>query len=218
MVLFAFKKEKEVIELVMQHLDKVDECLQTATKTIEAYLKEEKNEAKTLSHQVDRSETEADYITHSIRDKLYSGAYLPRVREDIHRLVGSIDRVANAAENCCDFFLNQRPQIPDSLKSQFLAVAQESLGNLRPLNVAVLDYFNRKCPIEVTRQNVKQFAGRESNVDKMEWNLTKDIFTSPLDHIHKIHLKQCLNSIAEVSDRAEDAADQLELVTLKTVA
>ena len=40
MALFAFKKEKEVIELVMQHLDKVDECLQTATKTIEAYLKE----------------------------------------------------------------------------------------------------------------------------------------------------------------------------------
>ena len=202
----------------MQHLDKVDECLQTATKTIEAYLEEEKNEAKTLSHQVDISETEADYITHSIRDKLYSGAYLPRVREDIHRLVESIDRVANAAENCCDFFLNQRPQIPGSLKSQFLAVAQESLGNLRPLNEAVLDYFNGKCHIEVTRQKVKQFAGRESNVDKMEWNLTKDIFTSPLNHTHKIHLKQCLNSIAEVSDRAEDAADQLELVTLKTVA
>jgi uncharacterized protein Yka (UPF0111/DUF47 family) len=51
----------------------------------------------------------------------------------------------------------------------------------------------------------------------MEYDLTKNIFTSPLDHGHKIHLKQCLNSIVEVSDRAEDAGDQMELVTLKTV-
>lgn len=217
MLLFAFKKEKKVIELVTQHVDKVDECLQTAIKTLEAYLKEKKNEAKALSHRVDRSETEADHITHSIRDKLYSGAYLPRIREDIHRLVESIDRVANAAENCCDFFLNQRPEIPDGLKSQFLAVAKESLGTITPLKKAVFLYLQRENPIEVIRQHAEDVTFSESIVDKMEWGLTKNIFTSPLDHGHKIHLKQCLDSIVEVSDRVEDAGGQLMLVTLKTV-
>jgi predicted phosphate transport protein (TIGR00153 family) len=217
MVLFLdFKKEKRVTELVIQHVNKVDECVRTAIKTVEAYLAEKKSEAKTLSHRVDKTETEADHITHSIRDTLFSGAYLPRVREDIHRLVESIDRVANAAENCCDFFLNQRPEIPDALKSRFLDVANESLGTIAPLKEAVFHYFQKRGPIEVNRQHAKSISARESNVDKLEWDLIKDIFTSPLDQSHKIHLKQCLNSIVEVSDRVEDAGDQFALVVLKT--
>ena len=74
-----------------------------------------------------------------------------------------------------------------------------------------------ECPIEVTRHHAKEVSLKESEVDKIEWDLTKAIFTSPLDYAHRIHLKLCLNSIVEVSDRAEDAADHLELVTLKTV-
>ena len=56
---------------------------------------------------------------------------------------------------------------------------------------------------------------KESDVDKIEWDLTRQIFTSSLDYGHKIHLRLCLDSIVEISDRAEDAADQLELVTMK---
>jgi uncharacterized protein Yka (UPF0111/DUF47 family) len=36
-----------------------------------------------------------------------------------------------------------------------------------------------------------------------------------MDYSHKIHLRLCLDTIVEVSDRAEDAADQLELTFLK---
>lgn len=32
-----------------------------------------------------------------------------------------------------------------------------------------------------------------------------------LDWNHKIHLKFCLDTVAEISDRPEDAVDQLEL-------
>jgi len=86
-----------------------------------------------------------------------------------------------------------------------------------PLKEAVLCYFKGECTIDTVRGHCKVVGIQESLVDKTEWDLTKAIFTSSLDHSHKIHLKQCLNSIVEVSDRAEDAADQLELVSLKTV-
>jgi uncharacterized protein Yka (UPF0111/DUF47 family) len=36
-----------------------------------------------------------------------------------------------------------------------------------------------------------------------------------LDYGHKIHLKLCLESIVEISDRAEDAADELEIIIIK---
>jgi uncharacterized protein Yka (UPF0111/DUF47 family) len=38
-----------------------------------------------------------------------------------------------------------------------------------------------------------------------------------MDFAHKLHLKLCLDSIVEASDRAEDAGDQLELATLKSM-
>jgi predicted phosphate transport protein (TIGR00153 family) len=217
-VFFKFKKEKKVIELVTKHVDTVEECVNTGAKTLEIYLSGNIKGAKHLARDVRSIESQADLIRHEIRGKLYSGAYLPRVREDIYKLVEAIDKVANAGEACCDFFSNQRPSIPEELKPQFLAISKESLGIITSLKLAVMCFLRGECKIEVVREHSKEVGLQESVVDKMEWDLTKAIFISAsLDFSHKIHLKQCLNTIAEVSDRAEDAADQLELVSLKTM-
>ena len=215
--MFFFKKEKEVVELLIRHLDIVEDCLTTTIKTVQTYLKDDKREAKELAKQVDGIETQADLVRYEIRDKLYAGAYLPRLREDIYRLVESVDEVANAGEHCCDFFLNQRPTIPEDLKIMFLAAVQESLGIIKPLKHSIVCFLKGECPINVSRQHARDVGFKESDVDSIEWDLTKDIFTSSLDYSHKIHLKLCLDSIGKVSDRAKDAADQLDLVILKSM-
>ncbi len=212
-----FKKEKEVIKLINTFLDEVESCLRSSEKTINAYLSDDVKEAKKLAHKVRKLETQADVCRYNIRDKLYTGAYLPGVREDIHNIVESIDKVANAAEACCKFFLNQRPVISDDLKPHFITVAQEAMSTRIPLKEAALCFFSGKCPIEKIRQYTQQVSLTESDVDKSEWDLTKLIFISSIEPHHKIHLRLCLDSIVEVSDRAEDAADQLELASLKTM-
>ena len=113
--------------------------------------------------------------------------------------------------------MNQRPVIPDELAPRFLDAVQESLGIGAPLKLAVLCYLKGICPIEVARQHSKEIGVKESDVDKIEWDLTKEIFSSSLDYSHKIHLRLCLDHIVEVSDLAEDAADRLDLVTLKSI-
>lgn len=215
--MIIFKKEKEVIDLIEKHADKMEECLSTAIKTIQAYLKENIGEAKKLGRETDKIEKQADLIRHEIRNKLYFGAYMPLLREDIYKLVECIDMVANSAEKCCDFFLNQRPVIPDFLKLEYLEVVKESLGVSAPLKHALLCYLKGLCPIEVSRQHSRDIGLLESKVDQIEWDITKNIFSSDLDYSHKIHLKLCLDTIVEVSDIAEDAADQIELVTLKSM-
>lgn len=212
-----FKKEKEVVDLIEQHATKMEACLSTAMDTLKAYLGDDIPHAKTLARQTDALESEADLIRLKIRDRLYSGAYMPLLREDIYKMVESLDRVANAAEKCCDTFLNQRPEIPVELRQLYLDIIQTSLGIGEPLKHAVLCYLRGICPIEVSRQHAKEVGLAESEVDSMEWDLTKKIFSSELSYGHKIHLRRCLDHIASVSDRAEDSADQLELVSLKTM-
>jgi len=212
-----FKKEKEVIELISKHVDVVEECLITTMETIDAYLKGEKDKAKKLSLQTDKIESNADLIRYEIRDKLYFGAFLPNLRDDIYNLVESFDEVANAGESCCDFFLNQRPEVPDELKPLFLDASKQSLGIIKPLKEALLCFIKGECPIEVSRQHAREVGLKESDVDQIEWNLTKKIFTSSIEFSRKIHLKLCLDSVALVSDKAKDAADRLDRVTLKSM-
>jgi len=107
--MLLFKKEKQVIEFILKHLDLVEDSLKTGIETIEKYLENNISEAKVLARKVRNLESEADVVRYDTRDKLYSGAYLPLLREDIYKLIESIDKVANAGEACCDFFLNQRP-------------------------------------------------------------------------------------------------------------
>jgi len=216
--MFLFKKEKEVVELIMKHLDMVEDCAKASLKAGEFYLQDDIGQAKIHSRKSRSLESEADLIRHDIRDKLYSGAYLPLLREDVYKLVESIDKVANAAEACCDFFLNQRPAVPKEMGSSFLAVTRESLGIIVSLKLAVLCYLKGDCKIETVRDHTREIGLQESRVDKLEWDLTKEIFISELDFAHRLHLKLCLDSIVEVSDRAEDAGDQLELATLKSLA
>ncbi len=213
-----FKKEKEVIDLIEQHAAKMEACLSTAIETLLAYLDDDIAKAKTLARTTDALESEADLIRLQIRDRLYSGAYMPVLREDIYKLVESLDRVANAAEKCCDTFLNQRPEIPAELKSLYADIIRISLGIGEPLKNAVLCYLRGICPIEVSREHAKEVGLAESKVDSLEWDLTKEIFSSTLSYGHKVHLRRCLDNIASVSDRAEDSADQLELVSLKTMS
>jgi predicted phosphate transport protein (TIGR00153 family) len=212
-----FKKEKEVIGDMIDHLNAVEACARTALKAIETYLEGDISESKALSRKVDDIETQADFIRYGIRDKLYSGAYLPLHREGIYKLVEGMDKVSNAAEAGCDFFLAQRIEIPDELKYQFIRVSRESFGIVVPLRDAMLGYIEGNGNVGSVREKATQVGIKESNVDKMEWELTRQIFTSSLEYAHKIHLKLCLDNIVEIADRAEDAADQLELHTMKSM-
>ena len=215
--MILFKKEKEVIELIEKHADKVKECVVTSLRTLKAYLGGDIATAKKLARQVDNLESHADLIRHQVRDRLYGGAYMPLLREDVYKLVESLDMVANAAEKCCDAFLNQRPVIPELLKKDFLKIITVSTSVIEPLREALLCYLKGLCPVEVSRHHAKDVGLIESKVDSLDWDLTKKIFSSDLRYSHKLHLKICIEHIVTLTDKAEYAADYLEVVALKAM-
>ena len=209
-----FRKEKEINKLILKHLESVCRCLQLALETVQEYLNDHIEEAKALALRVDRSETEADVILREIMSKLYAGAYLPSLRSDIFHLVQHMDGIANAAEACCDLFLDQRPDIRKELKPHFRRIMEKSISSCTPLMEALRSFLKNEDPITI-QENARQVGIKESDVDKEEWDITRDIFKTDLDYGHKIHLKQCLDSIATISDRAEDTSDQLQLIIIK---
>ena len=210
-----YRKEKQVNELILKHLEEVDTCLKTALKAIEEYLSSNIEKAKSSAIKVDQIETETDSVRREIIGKLYSGAYLPSLRSDILHLVEHMDKIADGAEACCDFFLDQRPEIPREMKSKFFKIMERSISTFVPLKEAISSFFTDTVDIETIRERTKEVGMIESAVDKEEWDITRDIFKTKLDCGHKLHLKLCLESVVGISDRAEDAADELEIIIIK---
>lgn len=215
--MLGMRKEKNVLDLIEKHLDKIEECLKTAMETIEHYIGDNIQGAKSAALKTDHLETETDEIRREVEELLFSGAFLPNLRQDIHVLVEQLDKIADKAEACCDMVLGQRPEIPEGFKGDFLEMARESWASYDPLKIAVLSLLSeKKVDIEFIRERIKEVGIKESDVDDLEWKLTRRVFTSDLPLANKLHLQHWLEKITEISDRAEDASDWVSSLIFKT--
>lgn len=203
--------------MIGMHIDMVGRVLDKSLITIDLYLKNDITHAKINGRQVDRLETEADSIVRNFMRCLCSGAFLPLFRKNIFQMVSSVDKVANAAENACDFCLSQRPEIPENLKGAFDDITQANMEMFPLLKEAVeslnLGIFGNAADDEVHFQEiVKNISMNESNIDDLEWKLTREIFNADLPLANKMHLHAFLSHITAISDLIEDVADRLMIL------
>jgi len=212
-----FKKEKEVFSMMQRHADQVEECVRLAVSALLHYINGEIKDAKMIARQVDNVESQADKVRSQIRDMLYSGAYMPLLREDIYRLVKQIDALADGAEAASDFFLNQRPVIPVELRPCFNEALQTSLSVIPPFKEALSCFMKGDCEFSTIHAHSVEIARIEAKMDKMRWDKTKKIFTANLEYAHKIHLKTGLDAIVGLSDLAKSISDQIEISTMKSL-
>jgi hypothetical protein len=215
MGIFRKKKEEEVARMIIQHLNKVQECLEQTQKMMIDYMGDQIEEAKLDALKTDHLETEADHIRRSIVDSLYRGAFLPIFRVEIHNFVEKVDLIADNAEICSDLFLGQRPKISEEFKERFLKVMQDTLPMYHCLKEATENFFARGDH-EFIRKKVTEIGISESAIDDEEWKLTRDIFTSDLQLAEKNHLKRCLEKVTSMSDQIEDTSDWLEVLLISS--
>ncbi len=211
------KTESDVRRMFDDHIELVAQVLAGGRRTVERYLADDLQAAKSGAREVDRLESEADGVLREIMATLHQGAFLPILRKDIFRLAYAVDKVANAAESFCDFCLSQRPDIPASLRPAFLDITLANIEMFPLLRQAVeiikLGSFgwagesDSPFPGLLTRISME-----ESNIDDLEWKLTRDIFRSDLPLANKMHLHELLNHINRISDLIEDAADRISLM------
>ncbi len=215
--MFIFKKEKRVKGLVLQHIDKTDECLTVTCDAIKDFLSVDNGEMSTAANRITTLENEADSLLREIRELLYSGAYLPTIRGDIYRLMSTVDDVANKAENCSDFICYQKPQIAEEYRSEIIAIVELTHGCFSEFRKALKIFFKKNGKEDKLREHMKRVSELESFIDDNERALTAQIFDSTLPLSDKIHLRHFLNKIVCLSDIIEDACDALDLVNLKSI-
>lgn len=206
------REESKVMALIERHLEKVGESLQSMLSAMENYLQGNTDATESCVLITHNTESEADDIRREIADLLHKGAFLPVLREDVMELVVTVDKMASHAEDCCDFIIIQRPNVPDALKDDFLKVARDSIAILAPLQEGVT---NLSEDFSITRKKVEEVHIAESAVDMLERELSRRIFSTDLTLAQKMHLNQLVDVIVDIPDIAEDAAEILESLIVK---
>jgi predicted phosphate transport protein (TIGR00153 family) len=155
-------------------------------------------------------EHRGDEMTHNILIKLNQTFITPFDREDIHALASSLDDVLDfifaAADRLVNYKITQPSPSAKILAGIILKQAEE-LGQA----VSLLDKDTQllKHCVEVNRL--------ENEADKVSREAIGRLFDGGYDPITLIKLKELLEVLEEASDKAEDAADVLETVILKSV-
>jgi len=215
--MFESKKEKRVTDLVLQHVDKTGQCLGVTCDVIREFLSGNDEGLRAAASQVTILENDADKLLREIREVLYSGAYLPTIRGDIYRLMSAVDNVANKAEDCCDFFIYQKPHIVEEYQAEILAIVELTQGCFSEFSEALKIFFSQNNEEDGIREHAKRVSELESLIDDNERTLTEQIFNSSLSLSEKLHLRRLLHRLTYISDIIEDAADELQLVNLKSI-
>lgn len=205
-----WKKQREIENLVFEHLNRVDESLGFFIQSLNAYVQEGNIEkADEMALETHRSEGRADDVRRRVETQLLSGALMPTSRRDILQLVDQVDRLANAAENALDHLLIQRIQIPGEMRPSILEITAKTEIIFTHVKDAISNLFKT---MEAALKHTAQIEHIEGEIDHIERKTLKHLFELDLDLAHKLQINSFVRSVVELSDRAEDLSDHIELM------
>ncbi len=154
-------------------------------------------------------EHRGDDLTHTIMTKLNQTFITPFDREDIHRLASSLDDVLDfvnaAAQRLVLYKIRSAPPVAQELAALIVRQAEElnRAVNLLEKTNGVLDH----C-VEINRL--------EDEADRVCRVAVGGLFEHEKDPIALIKMKELYEVLEMATDKAEDAANVLEAVVLKS--
>jgi predicted phosphate transport protein (TIGR00153 family) len=159
--------------------------------------------------QMQAIEHRGDKATHAIITKLNQSFITPFDREDIHRLASSLDDVLdfmNAAATRLVMYKILRPPVASAELAGIIVLQTEELAR----GVSLLEKNNgvlKHCD-EVNRL--------EDEADHVSRKAIAGLFEDEKDPIQLIKIKELYEVLETATDKAEDAANVLEAIVLKS--
>jgi len=159
--------------------------------------------------QLQEIEHRGDEMTHAIITALNQTFITPFDREDIHRLTTSLDDVLDFVNSAGVRLRLYRIDAPPPVAAElagFIVQQSEELDR----GVSVLEQNQRVL------QHCVEVHRLENEADRVSRKAIAELFDTEKDPIRLIKIKELYEVLETATDKAEDAANVLEAVTLKS--
>lgn len=197
-------RDEKFFDLFLQHM----RILCQASELLVSGLKSGYSGMCRISKQMEALERNGDEVIHELFRRLQSTFITPFDPEDIQTLSTSLDNVLDAIEDATFRISCYRV---DPIPEPAIQLGYMIDGSCKALARALTALRDRKpvwddC-IEVNRL--------EDEADAVERTVLEDLFTSQIDPITLIKLKEVYEILEQTTDRCEDVADVVQNVALK---
>jgi len=209
MAMVIGKGWKRLEELIGQHLSQVEEALSNFEKSIDAYLRGDWQQAEELAYATHRAEGRADDVRRKVEAEILRGALLAGSRRDILEIIEGTDKLANAAEAALDYLIPQRVEIPEELEPLIRAIVGRSADIMTEVKTALHLLFS---DMQRALESTQKIEAMESEVDHFEREAIQKLFRMDIDLAQKLHVRGFIEELVEISDRAEDLSDRIEIM------
>jgi len=208
-----FRKTRELENQIDAFLENLSQSSLLFKDAINSYLLDGcSREFEEKLHHVNELESEADHLRRDIETQLYSQTLIPESRGDVLGLLENLDSIINLFEGALWSFSIERPDIPEDYHTDYETLTDKSVLAVESLVCASRAYFRN---VEAVGDHMHKVMFYEKEADKAGTKLKKAIFASDISLSRKNHLRDFVEHIDNVADRAEDVADRLAIYTVK---
>ena len=161
--------------------------------------------------EIERIEHVGDEITHEIFKELSKNFITPYDREDIHRLVSSIDDVLDYIHGS-----SKRMELYklDVMTNDIIKLAELIQTGTEELRRAIFELKNMRKMRDITDSLVR-INSIENHADDIFDNAVARLFEHEKDAIQIIKVKEVLSALETATDKCEDAANVIESIIVK---
>ena len=208
-----FKKQTEVKQMIDTYLDKVDSCIRQFRDSMMRFLVN--GCTREFIWDVEKAhkfESEADDLRRKIQMTLYGKALLPDSRGDLLLLLEFYDRIPSAAEDALFLTRILCLDIPEELLEDLEKLVEINVEAYRLIRECMNTLFEN--PHETLYQT-RGVDAKESESDRLERSIIERVFKSDMATGKMMLLKELVQTIGQISNRAENTADRISIVAIK---
>lgn len=202
------RKEREVLKLSQRHFGKIEELAKMLRKFLNSFMEGNLEDMKKLHNEIFVIEREADDVKEEIISEISRGPFHPIDREDIMRLVLTMDDIASNIKAASRKMLYLDPEnIPAEVKGEFPKLGDMLVEIISRLGQALDALIEGSHDVLRLADFVER---KEEEIDDFRVDLMAKILkwgdkTRELSSL--LMLKEAVENLENASDRAEDVAD-----------
>ena len=206
-------RQREVQTRIESYCEQVSICIEYFQKTFEEACVDFNREAILSGYEsAHLAEGRADDIRRELENLMYSRAVFPESRGDILGLVESMDRVPNSAESSMRMILTQHISLPEEICAEIVRLVRVCNRCVQAMIEGVEQLFRNFVDASNIVGKIDEL---ESESDRIEESLVDHIFSSDVADLQKILLRDLVDKIASVADRAENVGDRIRIMVAK---
>ncbi|MBD3274644.1 MAG: DUF47 family protein [Candidatus Marinimicrobia bacterium] len=209
-----FKKTQRLENQIDDYLDMVIRGGLLFKEGVKYFLNGSRDEFEDRLRNIDTLESDADLLRREIENSLYKETLIPEERGDVLGIIENTDKMLNVSAETLMNFSVEDPFIPEQYKSQISDLCSSSVSAIDELIAAIRAYFR---DVNRVRDGVNKVMFYEKEADKIADRIKRAIFQSEEfeNFSRKLHLKDFIEDIENISDTAEEVCDRLSIAAIK---